>query len=177
MRKAVAQRGTLIFVGYVLVLALAGVAPGHKPWAALAIFFGAFGVLLLVVTTRTDRKLLVQLGRSDAPWLGAYAASMPVEAAVAPDVAIGLARRAVVALRASDVTLVGDHTVVGWVGSIWTNMPRRQAYELAVVVTGRSEGLTQFLCCARPRSMLAYFGASMSQEWATRLQRAVVEII
>jgi len=178
MRRAVALRVALIFGPLVVLMVLvAVVVPGYKPWPLLLLFFGAFGVVSLIISTRTDRKLLLQVGRPDPPWSGNYAAALPVRAYIAPDRALEVARKAIGHLHASEVQNVDHHTVVGWVGSVWTNLPRQQAYELAVVVVAQPDGTTELVCCARPRFSLAYFGGSMSRELASDLQQAVSALL
>lgn len=167
-------RACLIFAPIALVIVMAAAVSKDMPVVLVVGFFGTFGIIGLILGVRTDRKLRVDLGKPDAPWSGTYAASIPVDANVALDEALKIARRAVEAVRAHDVRTLGNHTAVGWVGSIWTNLPRQQAYQLAVVVVAQPEDLTQMICCARPRFSLAYFGTGMSQEWAERLQRAVI---
>lgn len=178
MRRAVAVRAGLM-LGLVAVLMglVAFGVPGYKPWPFLLGFFGAIGVVGLIISTLTDRKLLIQVGRPTPPWSGNYAAAFPVRAAVTPDRALVVARQAIGHLHAHDVQTFDHHTVVGWVGSIWTNLPRWQAYQLAVVVIGQSYGTTELVCCARPRFSLAYFGGSMSRELASDLQQAVSSLI
>jgi len=154
---------------------MAAAVSKDMPVVFVVVFFGMFGMIGLILGVRTDRKLMVDLGKPDAPWSGTYAASIPVDANVAPDEALTIARRAVAAVQAHDLRTLGNHTAVGWVGSIWTNLPRQQAYQVAVVVEAQPDDLTQLMCCARPRFSLAYFGAGMSQEWAGRLQKAVID--
>ena len=173
--RAVALRAAVVF-GPIGVLAIV-VAVGRGPWAPFLLFFGAFGVITLVLFTTGDRKLKVDLGRPDAPWSGNYAASRELDTLHTPHDAIGLARQAVLRLSPRNVVTVGDHSVIGWVGSVWTNVARWQAYEVAVVAIAQANGTTKLVCCARPRFSFAYFGGAMSQRLAAELHDAVVRLI
>lgn len=172
-RRAVAQRALLIFALVGFVLLMTALAPGYKPWPLLVGVFVPFGLIMLVVSTRADRKLQLQAGKHDAAWDGANAATMPVQAPVQRERALEIARETLVQLPARDVQTVDDHMAVGWVGSMmFANLPRLQAYEVAIVIEHHAEE-TQFLCCARPR-ISYYFGGAMSQEWASRLRQALL---
>ena len=67
--------------------------------------------------------------------------------------------------------------MIGWVGSVWTNVARWQAYEVAVEAIAQANGTTKLVCCARPRFSFAYFGGAMSQRLAAELHDAVVRLI
>lgn len=173
--RAVAFRALFIFAPIALIVAMAAAASKDMPVGLVVSFFGTFGTIALILAVRTDTKLRVDLGKPDAPWSGTYSAWIPVDADVTPDKALTIARRAVSKAQAHDIRTLENHTVIGWVGSAWTNAPRQQAYQIAVVISAQPESLTQMICCARPRFSLVLFGAGMSQEWATRLQRAVLD--
>jgi hypothetical protein len=177
MRRTVALRAILIF-GPLAVLFLLAFAIGftdYWPWPLLLGFFGAFGLISLFGFTRMDRKLLVDVGKPDAPWSGAGAAWLPVDTDLSPERALRIARSAIIQLDARDVRTIGNHTVVGWVGSIWTNIPRWTAHEVAVVIIAQPDGATQLVCCARPR--LRLLGSGIGREWASRLQQGVLSQI
>ena len=158
-----------------LVIVMVAAVSKDMPVVLVVGFFGTFGIIGLILGVRTDRKLRVDLGKPDAPWSGTYAASIPVDANVALDEALKIARRAVEAVRAHDVRTLGNHTAVGWVRShLEQSCPVSRPTNLPWASLAQPEDLTQMICCARPRFSLAYFGTGMSQEWAERLQRAVI---
>jgi hypothetical protein len=176
MRRAVAVRAILIF-GPITVVVLLSFAVGvtdYAPWPFPPIFLGAFGLISLFVFTRMDRKLLLDVGKPDAPWSGADAAWLPVDTDLSPQRALRIARSAIIQLDARDIRTIGNHTVVGWVGSFWTNIPRWTAHEVAVVIIVQPDGETQLVCCARPRLRLL---VGISREWASRLQQGVLSQI
>jgi len=169
--KAIGLRALVIFSPVVVLIIVLIATPGSKPWAIALLVAFALGNLVLL--TASDRKLRVDLGKPDAPWGGNYAAWLPVEAEISTEAALRIAREAVQGLRSRQVRTIGDHTVVGWVGYLWTNVARWQAYELAVVVVSQPGKTTQMICCARPRFSIAYFGGARSRELAAGIQRAV----
>ncbi len=172
-----AIRAAWVLVPIWLFVACAGaVSGGTAPWALLYGFFTAFGVLVAIVGTVSDRRLAVRAGRADAPWRGYPAFSLPVETSVAPEHALAIARRAVAMTGGSAIELVEPTTVIGWIGSVWTNAPQKQQYELAVAVMAGTGGGIEFVCCARPRFSSAAFGAAKCQLLAELLQSAVVSL-
>ncbi len=72
--------------------------------------------------------------------------------------------------------VVDGHSVVGWRGFLFTNMPQWQEYQLAIVLSSYAAGGTQFTCCARPRFSTAILGAQKSQELVGSLQSEVVNL-
>jgi hypothetical protein len=174
MGRAVGLRAALVFGPLVVLMVIVAASPGYKPWAVILVFFGVFGLFGLIIFTRTDRKLKADLGKPDAPWAGAYASALPVDTDLSPETALEIARQCIVQLRARDVRTIGGHTAVGWVGSVLTNVPQWQAYEVAVVILVKPDGMTQMVCCARPRFSIAYFGAAKSRDLAGQLQQAVL---
>jgi hypothetical protein len=176
LRKALFTRMGLILGGLAVFFGIIALTPGYKPWFVLIPVFGTFGVIMSFVATFADRKVLVRAGKGDAPWSGAMAASVPVDAPISPDRALEIAKEALGAVGATGIEAVDDHTIVGWSGTPWVyNVPSLQAYQLAVAVVAQSEASTQILCCARPRFANSAFGNAMSQRIAVQLQAALLE--
>ncbi|MDA8343162.1 MAG: hypothetical protein M0007_13205 [Actinomycetota bacterium] len=173
-----ARRAAWILVPLWLFLAFVGaVVPTPPPWLLLYGFFTAFGLFAAAVSTVSDRRVALRAGRADPPWRGPLAFTLPVETPVAPERALAVARRAVVMAGGTDVEAVEPATILGWIGSSWTNVPSRQQYQLAVAVMAGADGGVLFICTARPRFASALLGAGRSQRLAELLQSAVVSLV
>lgn len=74
------------------------------------------------------------------------------------------------------VETVSGAMVTGWVGSVFTNLPQWQQYQLAVTLWLAPNGATVFTSCARPRFGTALLGGSRSQRLATSLKDELVRL-
>lgn len=171
-----AKRAAWILVPLWLFLAVAGtVASTPPPWLFMYGFFTVFGLVAVTLATVTDRRLMARTGRGYPPWRGPLASAIPVETSVAPERALAIAREAVAMAGGADMMEVEPATIVGWIGSAWTNVPRKMQYQLAVsVMAGEGSDIT-FVCSAQPR-FIAMFGAQRSQQLAERLQSEIVSL-
>lgn len=165
-----AFRLMLFLVMMALVIAFGAAAPTPPPWPLLIGFFFIFGLVVVTLSIVTDRRLAVRSGRASAPWTGSNARWVQFAYPVPLQRAIALAATALSQMGAQRVETVNDVMVTGWVGSALTNLPQWQQYQLAVGLAAAPDGTTVFTSCARPRSSMAYMGASKSQQLATALQ-------
>ncbi len=93
-RQAVVVRSALFFVPLAIVLLMvAAGTPDRTPWPLLVGLSGAFGVVVVAVSIRTDRRLALRSGTSDAVWVGVYAENISVVTTVPLDEAIALPGR------------------------------------------------------------------------------------
>ena len=176
MLKAVAKRAAFYFIPVALLVGMViAIVPG-APWALLIGFFTAFGMIIVALFCVSDRKLDMEIGKIDAPWLGSNTSSMQVNLFVKSEIALDIAKCAVAKAGGWDITVIGQATVVGWIGSVWSNLPRSQSYQMAIVFCEASIGEIQFLCCARPRSKAALMGLKRSLELVSKLQNALLEM-
>lgn len=171
-----AIRAAWILVPIWVIVAFAGAVSRRTPWLLLYGFFTAFGLLMAIVVTVSDRRLAVRTGRGYRPRRGPNAFAIPVETSVVPQRAMAIARRAVVMAGGSDVDVIEPATIVGWIGSVWTNAPQKQQYELAVSVMEGTGGGVVFVCSAQPRFSAALLGAGRSRQLAELMQSAVVSL-
>jgi hypothetical protein len=149
----------------------------------IAAFF-AFVAILIPVRLRLDRKWRMRRGLADPPWTGRRARSVwSIVPALDPGIVISLAGRTLQEMDARDVSVPYEGVVVGWTPSMWFNIPRFEAYELAVVVGQlRVDGL-YCLCCARPRKMWSwvvneiggFWGANRAFEQAIDLSQRLMQ--
>jgi hypothetical protein len=170
MRRALVLRLTVLVLTLGSVAALASTAKPAPPWAQLMTFFGVFGLVVVAVSIRSDRRLLTRAGRGSAPWTGSNARWTQIFLSVNPDQARNMAERAIRAIGGNHVEWLDENTAIGWIGWVLTNLPEWQQYQLAIVISpGPGGGLT-FTCCARPRASVALMGASKGQRLASALR-------
>jgi hypothetical protein len=139
----------------------------------LAIFLGTFVVILACLAfanLKSDRKRQL---RTPGSLFQEPSVDMPTSSAtlsVTPERALDIALEAVENVGSGKVEIVDDSIVVGWIGSVWTNIPSLAQYQLLVRISMRPEpGMTQFTCQARPRSSMQFFGDKRSRELTGRL--------
>ncbi len=172
--RALGLRASAFFIPLGILLALVASMPGaNPPWPLLIGFFGVFGAIVITTSVFTDRRLSLRAGRGDAPWIGAQARWAAVETAVPITQAVGVARDAIRQAGGRDLSVNGDSIVVGWIGTVFTNLPQWQQYELAIVISPASNGGTQFICCARPRFSTTFLGGSRSYEIVSILESEI----
>lgn len=138
-----------------------------------AVFLGMIAAGIALVAG-SDRKRAVRHSQSDA--VGVGGASAPVIAYVPENSALRLAQAAVRRVGARDVETLNGSVVVGWVGSLWTNLPKHSEYELGVAVSVLTDGSIQFQCTARPRFGSQLTGSARSNELATKLASEAAEL-
>jgi hypothetical protein len=99
---------------------------------------GVVVVLLVGFCHGLDRKYLLEHGEASlASTDGRTYLATPVTFSGSREEAIRLAAQALSAMRAKDLCTVDESTVVGWVGTMWLNVPAFEAHELAVQVVSR----------------------------------------
>lgn len=133
-------------------------------------------VLIVPLRYRWDRKVQWERGRTSPVWTG-LAAMVSEAFVVSPDAAISLAGEAIKAVGGKDVSVVND-MVTGWTGSMWTNFPPWQAYQLVIEVRHHAGDEHEFVCGARPRKMWSLsqlgtrrVGRNLAQDLAAEVRR------
>ena len=156
-----------------LAMSLVATAPTPPPWPVLVVFtlfFLAFGSGVAAISMITDRRLAVRSSRASPPWTGSNARWAQSSYPMPLDRAVRFATDALSHMGARGVETVGAAMVTGWVGSVVTNLPQLQQYQLAVALSVAPDGSTVFTSCARPRLGTSLMGASRGQRLATSLQ-------
>lgn len=142
--------------------------------------FGIFlGVFLVIIACggyaviRSDRKRKLLAPSSSNLQKNSDKSARSIALSVSPDRARNIATRAMHEAGASKIEVLDDWVVQGWVGSVWTNIPSRTAYQMLIVISDLPEtGRLQFTCQARPRFALN-LGQGRSQELTDRLVSAL----
>ena len=146
--RAYALRTALALVALAVFVGVVASSQTDPPWPFLLPVLVAILTYGVIASAVGDRKLAIRAGRGDAPWNGTYASWTQQTSATPVEVAASLAAQAISDVGGRNVELDNNLTAVGWIGS---NFPFWQEYQLAVVVSIGTEGLTTFTCCARPR--------------------------
>lgn len=175
-RRALRVRAALYFIPMYLFLGFAVLVVPRAPWAFLFGFFTVFGIACVVVSTKADRRVEGRDGVVDPAWNVANAFSLSVATGVPWDRSLTLAKGAVARVGGFDVNVVDNWTVVGWIGSAWTNHPSRQQYQMAVYISSGIGDGSQLTCRARPRFKSSLMGAGRSQQLVMLLQAAVIDL-
>lgn len=154
VRQAVGRRRRSVELSPVVVLLVAVVV--------------LFWVLSMALFVRLDKKWSIKRGRTIGTE-GPFAASSLTQAAVSPDSASVIAEGAIRQIGGHQIAIPDDRTVIGWIGSLWTNLPKRGEYELLVSHSLQDDGLVLFACRSRPRNSLQFIGPGISQRLAEQL--------
>lgn len=142
------------------------------PGVVAAVFVVAFVAMLVagaVVVVRSDGRRAARRG-SPFP-VGEAAGLVTMEGS--SERAFQIARDAIRMLGASDIEVISGLGVIGWKGSVTTNLPGRQAYEFGVLITPVDESHVQLASYARPRFSSALAGRTQSRELGAALAREV----
>lgn len=126
----------------------------------------AGGVLLIVFTDRKRSLRRLRPGESPSKIIPF---GIPVATFVAPERADQVARSAIFHVGGHDVAVFADGTVIGWIGSSLTNIPRWAEYLVSVSRTDQPDGSIVFGCAGQPRFSSTALGASRSSELAEQL--------
>ncbi len=140
--------------------------------AVMVVVLLGIWVFVLVAYLMAAQRRKAGTGRWAEVWKGSATALVTVP--VSPTVARDIAARAIRMAGGRDL-VVRDRVSWGWVGSNVTNIPRYALFQLGVVLSVASEGVTECLCCSRPGSWGQMFGARRSAELARLLADLVVE--
>jgi hypothetical protein len=143
------------------------------PWPLIFGFFGIVGGGNVIISVYADRKLAIRSGRwhpaSDNADFTVFA-SVPIPFSSA----INVASQAMSSIGAKGVEVIDGRAVVGWIGTVFTNLPKWQQYEVAIDVTRSHDGRTRFAALARPRFAIAAFGSRRSEQLRGQLQEQVM---
>jgi hypothetical protein len=143
------------------------------PWPLIYGVFGTGGCVAVIVSVFGDRRLAVRSGRWHPALENAgftASASFPIPFPSA----INVASQAMSAIGARGVEVIDGRAVVGWVGSVLTNLPKWQQYEVAIDVARSPDGGTRFAILARPRFAYALYGSQRSEQLRGQLQAQVM---
>jgi len=132
---------------------------------AVVVVFWAVSMALFVLL---DKKWSIKRGRTIGTE-GPFAATSLAKAAVSPDAASVIAEGAIRQMGGHQVAKPDDHTVIGWIGSMWTNLPKRGEYELLVSQSLQPDGFVLFTCRSRPRNSVQFIGQGISRKLAEQL--------
>lgn len=139
---------------------------------APAIFIAVFVAFIVggaLVIYLSDRRLA--MGRAGR--IGAQEPALPmgtpVDVFVDPTAATQMARTAIQRIGGRDVTLRDDGSVVGWIGSYWTNIPSKAQYMMSVVRLVQPDGSVVLGCSCQPRFSTMMFGNRRSVDLTQRL--------
>ena len=119
------------------------------------------------------------------PGVGSGASTVTAIFQGTTDTARAASTQAIRNLGGRDISLIGSNITTGWVGSMWTNIPQWQAYQLAVVIEDEEANTLRLLCCARPRKAWAAYlcvswwyvwGGNRSDELAERLSQEITRL-
>jgi len=138
---------------------------------ALGLFLGVLALLIvggvvLIVSTDRKRKPFV-LSASE------LADAVRVDGAVGAERAVEVASQAISQVGGTEICVGEGPVVVGWIGQTFTNIPKRQAYELMVLVSGTVGTSGEYRCLARPRFSSSLGGASRSAELSGQLAHEI----
>src|ERR1700733_11663648 len=89
-------------------------------------------ISFVVVRLRFDCKIQLERGRPDPPCSGIGVESVLVDFPGSEEVAMEVSTRAIQGVGGRDVSRIGKVIVTGWSGSMWTNIPKRQAWAPAM---------------------------------------------
>lgn len=117
--RAVLWRTGLYFVPMAIFLAFFAVdqAPANTAWPLIIVFFGAFGIVWITISTKTDRRFQVRSGTGGPVGFGAQASCILVVTAVPLGSSVETARQAVALSGGRNVEVIDGQTVIGWIGS------------------------------------------------------------
>ena len=157
-----------------------GSAPA-SPWfiagvlLLIVLFLGTWSVVWL----RSDRRRSARSGRDAPPPWHTNSVCVRVSVVLGGRSAIDVARTVIRNLGATDVRVIGD-AVVGWIGKEWlfrvALQSAKQGYEVGIATRAAPDGLTEFLCCARPQLAMAVVGARRMNELATMLASEIAAL-
>jgi hypothetical protein len=106
---------------------------------------------------------------SPPPW-DADSVCVPATVVLNGRSAIGVAATVLRNKGVTDIRIVSD-AAIGWVGKEWAFrvalQSAKQSYEVGIATRMASDGLTEFLCCARPQLAMAMVGTTRLNELAT----------
>lgn len=141
--------------------------------------------LFFALRFRLDRKRQLDRGQADNPWLGTGASAVTVTFRGTVDTARDASTQAIRNLGGQSISFIGSNITTGWIGSVWTNIPRWQAYQLSVVIEDEGPNPLRLLCCARPRKAWAAYlcvswwyiwGGNRTDEIAERLSQEIARL-
>ena len=116
--RAIALR--LLFCGLLLGIALAVLSIGAGlPWI-VPILMGALIVVMVTLSTFSDRRVALQRGRGDEPWSGTEGYWSSVDSDTPLPKAIQLAKEAIAESGGKGIGVFDGNTVIGWTGSIFS---------------------------------------------------------
>lgn len=139
------------------------------PAAAFIGFFVVFIVGAVALNLHLDRKRAIR--RTGKVRLEAGPNMVPVVVGVPPDTAVAAARSAIRQLGGHEVTEIADRTVVGWIGSRWTNISSWAKYQLTITQATQADGTLLAACHCQARFSTMWFGMGRGHELATSLAR------
>ena len=141
--------------------------------------------LFLALRFRLDRKRQLDHGQADYPWTGGGASTVKAVFPGSADTARAASAQAIRNLGGQDISVIGSSITTGWTGSMWTNIPKWQAYQLSIVIENEEANPLHLLCCARPRKAWAaslnwswwyVWGGNRSDELAERLSEEIARL-
>jgi hypothetical protein len=153
--------------------------------AAVILVAVGVAIILLALRSRLDRKRQLARGKPDNPWSGSGASTVTAIFRGTADAARTASTQAIRHLGGQDISLNGSSVITGWIGSMWTNIPQWQAYQLSVVIEDEEANPLHLLCCARPRKAWAaslcwtwwyVWGGNGSDELAQRLSQEIIRL-
>jgi hypothetical protein len=141
------------------------------------VFGGVFAAMIagfIAFVVGSDRKRALRRGRTER--VGVGGATVPVVAHVSREATLRLAEEAVRRVGGQEIKTLNGSVVVGWIGSAWTNLPKRSEYELGVSLSVLPDGSTQFMCSGRPRFGSQLSGYGRNQTLARQLASEVTTL-
>lgn len=147
---------------------VSGVAP--------AIFIAVFAVFIVggaLAIYRSDRRLAMNRAGRNGAHEPSLPTGTPVDVFVDPAAATLMARTAIQRIGGRDITLRDDGSVVGWIGSYWTNIPSKAQYMIAVARMIQSDGSVVLGCSCQPWFSTMMFGNRRSADLTRRLATEV----
>jgi hypothetical protein len=136
---------------------------------AFITFFVLFIVLAVSLNLHFDRKRAIR--RTGTVRLEAGFNLIPVVVGLQPEVAATAARSAIRQLGGHGLIELADRTVVGWIGSPWTNISRRAEYQLTITQSPQPDGTLLATCHCQARFSTMFFGMGRCHELATSLAK------
>jgi hypothetical protein len=145
--------------------------------AAFILAFLVFCVGGLLLIFFSDRKRSIRRLGSTASAPNLIPFGTPVATFVDEQRAGQIARSAIQQVGAHDLTVLTDGTTIGWVGSSWTNIPRRAEYMVAVSREIQPDGSLILGCIGQPRFSNTLFGAGQSARLTRQLVAEVQTLV
>jgi hypothetical protein len=121
----------------------------------------------------------------DNRWVGGGSSTVTADFPGTAAAARVASTKAIQNLGGQDISLIGSSITTGWMGSMWTNIPQWQAYQLSVVMENEEGNPVHLLCCVRPRKAWAavlnlswwyVWGGNRSAQLAQRLSEEIAQL-